>query len=211
MEEIKSVDNRKRLKHLYLFLVSFAIALGLTLLLKEPGFTDSQVYVIFLLFFATGLWVSEAIPAFAVSLFIIAFLVLALGNKNFNSAPENIQKYVQTFSDGIIWLLLGGFFLAKAMAKTKLDEALFKFTLKVAGTNPKKLVIGIMFMTMLISMMLSNTATTTMMLASIIPLLKSLDKNSGIAKALLLGLPVASTAGGIGTIIGTPANAIAAV
>jgi sodium-dependent dicarboxylate transporter 2/3/5 len=210
MEEIKSVDNRKRLKHLYLFLVSFAIALGLTLLLKEPGFTDSQVYVIFLLFFATGLWVSEAIPAFAVSLFIIAFLVLALGNKNFNSAPENIQKYVQTFSDGIIWLLLGGFFLAKAMAKTKLDEALFRFTLKVAGTNPRNLLIGIMCMTMLVSMMLSNTATTTMMLASIIPLLKSLDKNSGIAKALLLGLPVASTAGGIGTIIGTPANAIAA-
>src|SRR6187399_1107308 len=114
MEEIKATGNReRRFRHLYLFLLSFAIAICLTLLLKEPGFTDSQVYVIFLLFFATGLWVTEAIPAFAVSLFIIAFLVLALGNKNFNSAPENVQKYVQTFSDGIIWLLLGGFFLAK--------------------------------------------------------------------------------------------------
>jgi sodium-dependent dicarboxylate transporter 2/3/5 len=210
MEEIKDTGNWKRFKSVYLFLISLVIAIGLTLLLKEPGFTDSQVYVIFLLFFATGLWVTEAIPAFAVSLFIMAFLVFALGNKNFNSAPENVEKYVQTFSDGIIWLLLGGFFLAKAMAKTKLDVALFRFTLKLAGTNPRKLLIGIMCMTMLISMMLSNTATTTMMLASIIPLLKSLDKNSGIAKALLLGLPVASTAGGIGTIIGTPANAIAA-
>jgi sodium-dependent dicarboxylate transporter 2/3/5 len=57
--------------------------------------------------------------------------------------------------------------------------------------------------------MLSNTATTTMVLAAIMPLLKTLDKNSGIAKALLLGIPVASTAGGISTIIGTPANAIA--
>ena len=139
MEEIKVIGNWKRFKYLYLFLVSFAIALGLTLLLKEPGFTDSQVYVIFLLFFAIGLWVTEAIPAFAVSLFIIAFLVFALGNKYFNSAPENIENYVQTFSDSIIWLLLGGFFLAKAMAKTKLDEALFRFTLKVAGTNPRNL------------------------------------------------------------------------
>ena len=101
------------------FLLSFGIAVGLTLLLKEPGFNDSQVYVLFLLFFAVGLWITEAIPAFAVSLFIIAFLVFALGNKYFNSAPENVEEYVRTFSDSIIWLLLGGFFLAKAMDKNK--------------------------------------------------------------------------------------------
>ena len=209
MEEIKAAVNWKRFKSFYLFLISFVIAIGITVLVKEPGFTDSQIYVIFLLFFATGLWVTEAIPAFAVSLFIIAFLVFALGNKYFNSAPENVEIYVQTFSDGIIWLLLGGFFLAKAMAKTKLDEALFRFTLKIAGTNPGNILIGVMTTAMLVSMMLSNTATTTMVLASVIPLLRSLDKNSGVTKALLLGIPVASTAGGIGTIIGTPANAIA--
>src|SRR5436190_3396604 len=192
------------------FLLSFGIALALTLLLKEPGFNDSQVYVLFLLFFSVGLWITEAIPAFAVSLFIIAYLVFALGNKYFNSQPENIEEYVRTFSDSIIWLLLGGFFLAKAMAKTKLDVSLFRFTLKIAGTNPRNLLIGIMTTTMIASMLLSNTATTTMVLASIIPLLKSLDKNSGVTKALLLGIPVASTAGGIATIIGTPANAIAA-
>src|SRR4249919_910061 len=174
MAEENSTSKHERFKHVYLFLGSFAAAGVLTFLLKEPGFTDSQVYVLFLLFFAIGLWVTEAIPAFAVSLFIIAFLVFALGNKYFNSAPENIEMYVQTFSDSIIWLLLGGFFLAKAMAKTKLDEALFRFTLKLAGTNPKKLLISLMSTTMLVSMMLSNTATTTMVLASIIPLLKSL-------------------------------------
>src|SRR5205085_9359110 len=141
--------------------------------LKEPGFTDSQVYVVFLLFFAIGLWVTEAIPAFAVSIFIIAYLVFALGNKYFNSAPENIEHYVHTFSDSIIWLLLGGFFLAEAMAKTKLDEALFRFTFKLAGPSPKKLVISLMAATMLASMMLSNTATTTMVLAAITPLLNS--------------------------------------
>jgi len=209
MEEIKAVENRNRFKSFYLFLASFVVAFGITLLVKEPGFTDSQVYVIFLLFFATGLWVTEAIPAFAVSLFIIAFLVFALGNSYFNSAPENVEVYVHTFSDGIIWLLLGGFFLARAMAKTRLDEALFRFTLKVAGTNPANILIGVMTTAMIVSMLLSNTATTTMILASLMPLLKSLDKNSGVTKALLLGIPVASTAGGIATIIGTPANAIA--
>src|SRR6478736_2362148 len=136
MEVNNTNGNRKRL---YMFLVSLGIAIGLAFLLKEPGFSDSQVYMIFLLVFAVGLWVTEAIPAFAVSLFIIAFQVFALGNKYFNSAPENTEHYVQTFSDSIIWLLLGGFFLAKAMAKTKLDESLFRVTLKVAGSNPKNL------------------------------------------------------------------------
>ncbi|HEY5824411.1 MAG TPA: DASS family sodium-coupled anion symporter [Cyclobacteriaceae bacterium] len=204
------IKNQERFKSAYLFLLSLGIAVGLTFLLKEPGFSDSQVYVIFLLFFAIALWTTEAIPAFAVSLFIIAFLVFALGNKYFNSAPENVDRYVQTFSDNIIWLLLGGFFLAKAMAKTKLDETLFRFTLRIAGTKPRNLLIGVMITTMLVSMLLSNTATTTMVLVAIMPLIKSLDKDSGISKALLLGIPVASTTGGIATIIGTPANAIAA-
>jgi len=209
MELINATANRERFRHVNLFLISFAIAFGLTLLLKEPGFTDLQVYVIFLLFFSIGLWATEAIPAFAVSLFIISYLVFALGNKYFNSAPEDISHYVNTFSDSIIWLLLGGFFLAKAMGKTKLDEALFRVTLKVAGTNPRNLLIGIMAATMLASMLLSNTATTTMVLAALMPLLKSLDKKSGVAKALLLGIPLAATTGGMATIIGTPANAIA--
>lgn len=207
--EKEAIGNWRRFKPVYLFLISFSIAVGITFLLKEPGFSDSQVYMIFLLFFSIALWTTEAIPAFAVGLFIIAFLVFALGNKYFNSEPENIERYVQTFSDSIVWLLLGGFFLAKAMAKTKLDEAVFRFTLTVAGTNPRNLLIGVMITTMIVSMGLSNTATTTMVLAVVLPLIKSLDKNSGITKALLLGIPVASTAGGIATIIGTPANAIA--
>ena len=119
MEETKGTGNWHRFKSVYLFLISLAVALVLTHLIKEPGFTESQVYVIFILFFAIGLWASEAIPAFAVSLLIISFLVFALGNKYFNSAPEDVSHYVHTFSDSIIWLLLGGFFLAKAMAKTK--------------------------------------------------------------------------------------------
>lgn len=210
MEEKAVTTNWKRYKSVFFFLLSFVISLGLTILLKEPGFTDSQVYVIFLLFFAIGLWLTEAIPAFAVSLLIISYLVFALGNSYLNSAPENIDKYAQTFSSSIIWLLLGGFFLATAMTKTKLDQALFKYTLKLSGTNPRNLLIGLMSTTMVASMLMSNTATTSMVIASILPLLTSLGKKSGVSKALLLGIPIAAATGGIGTIIGTPSNAIAA-
>jgi solute carrier family 13 (sodium-dependent dicarboxylate transporter), member 2/3/5 len=200
---------KKRMGYLIKFLVSLVLAAGITILIKEPGFTDSQVYVLFLLFFAIGLWLTEAIPAFAVSLFIIAFLVFALGNKYFNSAPEDIAKYVNTFSSSVIWLMLGGFFLAAAMTKTKLDQALFRFTLKISGTNPRNLLIGLMMTTMVASMLMSNTATTAMVLAAVMPLLVSLGKKSGFAKALLLGIPIAAATGGMGTIIGTPPNAIA--
>ncbi len=198
------------MKKIIYFLLSLVMALGLTFLLKEPGFTDSQVYVLFLLFFAIGLWLTEAIPPFAVSLFIIAFLIFALGNKYFNSQPEDIAKYVNTFSSSVIWLLLGGFFLAAAMTKTKLDETLFRITLKISGTNPRNLLIGLMFTTMVASMLMSNTATTAMVIAAVMPLLASLGKKSGFAKALLLGIPIAASTGGMGTIIGTPPNAIAA-
>lgn len=209
MEEKITKGNWEQYKSVYLFLLSFGLALGLTLLIKEPEFNDSQVYVLFLLFFALGLWFTEAVPAFAVSIFIIAYLVFMLGNENFNSAPENIERYVTTFSSSVIWLMLGGFFMAAAMTKTHLDEALFRFTLKISGSNPRNLLIGLMLTTMIASMLMSNTATTAMVIASIMPLLNSLGKASPLTKAFLLGVPIAATTGGMGTIIGSPPNLIA--
>jgi len=205
MEQLQA----KRKKPILSFLLSFGIALLLTLILKEPSFTDTQVYVLFLLFFALGLWFTEAVPAFAVSIFIIAYLVFMLGNENLNSTPQNIEKYVATFSSSMIWLMLGGFFMASAMTKTQLDETLFRFTLKVSGANPRNLLIGLMFTTMVASMLMSNTATTAMVIASIMPLLNSLGKKSPLSKAFLLGVPIAATTGGMGTIIGSPPNLIA--
>ncbi|HEX6847183.1 MAG TPA: SLC13 family permease, partial [Chitinophagaceae bacterium] len=165
---LKPVKNKNR--SILYFLLSFIVALGLTFLLKEPSFTTTQVYVLFILFFAMGLWFTEAVPPFAVSILIIAYLVFMLGNKDLNPNPEKIDRYVTTFSSSVIWLMLGGFFLAAAMTKTKLDEALFRATLKISGTSPRKLLIGLMTTTMIASMLMSNTAATAMVVASIMPL-----------------------------------------
>ena len=210
MNQDIAIGSRKiKLKSIYYFLGSLIVALALTWLLEEPTFTDSQLYVFFLLFFSIGLWVTEAIPPFAVALFIMAFLVFALGNPLFNSAPQKINRYVNTFSSSTIWLLLGGFFLAASMTKTRLDEKLLRLTLKISGTRPRSIVIAFMFTTMVASMLMSNTATTAMLVAALIPLLASLGK-TGFSKALLLGISIAATTGGMATIIGTPPNAIAA-
>ena len=70
------------------------------------------------------------------------------------------------------------------------------------------MLLGIMLMTMTASMILSNSATTAMVIASVMPLIRSLGKNT-FSKALLIGIPIAASVGGMGTIIGSPTNAIA--
>ena len=202
-------EKKKRTKSILSFLGSAAVALGLTFLLKEPQFTQSQLYVLFLMFFAIGLWITEAIPPFAVSLFIIAYLVFTLGNPNLNSAPEKIDRYVNTFSSSIIWLLLGGFFMAAAMTKTGLDKKVLSLTLKLSGTKPGNILIALMFTTMTFSMLMSYSATTAMVVAAMLPLLSSLGK-SNTSKALLLGVAISAAVGGMGTIIASSTNAVAA-
>ena len=202
--------NRARVVAVIKFFLCLLGAAAITMLLRVPEFTTSQVYVIFILFFSVGLWVTEVIPPFATGLLIIAFLVFSLGNPAFNPEPQEIARYANTFSSSVIWLMLGGFFLAAAMSKTKLDEALLSFTIRVSGSRPRNLVIGLMTTTMIASMLMSNTACTAMIIAAITPLLNSLDKGSGVSKAVLLGVPVAAGTGGMATIIGSPPNIIAA-
>lgn len=191
------------------FVLSLGSALLLTLLLREPQFSDSQVYVMFLLFFSIGLWATEAIPPFSVGLFILAFLVFSLGNPRFNSEPQNIAKYVNTFSSSVIWLMLGGFFLAAASTKTGLDADLLRFATKISGSAPRRILMGLMLTTFVASMLMSNTATTAMVIAAVMPLLTKLGK-SPLSKALLIGIPLAASVGGMATIIGSPPNLIAA-
>jgi len=204
------VGNKARLWSFIKFILCLVVAIGIVIALRIPEFTTSQLYVLFILFFAIGLWVTEVIPPFATGLLIIAFLVFSLGNPNFNSEPQNISRYANTFSSSVIWLMLGGFFLAAAMSKTKLDEALLRFTIKVSGTKPANIVIGLMVTTMVASMLMSNTACTAMIIAAVTPLLLSLGQKSGLSKAILLGVPIAASTGGMATIIGSPPNVIAA-
>jgi solute carrier family 13 (sodium-dependent dicarboxylate transporter), member 2/3/5 len=196
-------------KQIFLFLGSLLTALVITGLVRESSYSQAQTYVLFLLVFSAGLWLTEAVPPFAVGLFIIAYLVFTLGYEKFTSNPVDIKIYMNTFSSSVIWLLMGGFFLASAMTKTKLDADLIQITMKVCGAKPKHILLGLMMVTMIFSMLISNTATTAMVIAALMPLLLKLDKGSPTRKALILGIPIAATTGGMGTIIGSPPNAIA--
>jgi len=64
-----------------LFLASAITAILLTFFLRDSNFTNTQDYVLFLLFFAIGLWITEAIPPFAVGILIVGFLFFPLGTE----------------------------------------------------------------------------------------------------------------------------------
>ena len=187
------------------FLLCFLLALGLTYFIKGQGFTEGQTSVLFILLFAIGLWATEAIPPFAVGILIIGYLVFTMSNVE----PENVKQYVQTWSDSVIWLFLGGFFIAEAMKKTALDQSLLRFIVPKLGEQSKYILLGLMLITAFLSMLMSNTATTAMMIASITPITLSLGKDASLTKSLLIGIPTAAAVGGMGTIIGSAPNAIA--
>jgi len=185
-------------------------SLLLTHFIGDDSFKIHQTYVLFLVFFAIGLWVTEAIPPFAVGIMIIGFLVFFLGQEEVVAVSEiDVQRFVNKWSDSVIWLLLGGFFLAEGMKKTGLDRDLFDIIISKFSQTPGKLLLALMLGTAGASMLMSNTATTAMMIAAIAPLVKSIGENNNYVKAVLLGIPASASIGGMGTIIGSPPNAIA--
>lgn len=188
-----------------LFLISLIIAFAGVYLLKDDSFSLPQINVMFILFLAISLWVTEAIPPFAVGILIIGFLVFSMGYQE----AEDVKQYVETWSDSVIWLFLGGFFLAEGMKKTQLDTSLLRATVPKLGNQPRYILLGLMMITGILSMVMSNTATTAMMIATIAPIINKFGRNAPITKSLLIGIPTAGAIGGMGTIIGTAPNAIA--
>ena len=191
------------------FLGNVVIAFLVTYFIPFEDATPAMDSVLFLTVLALGLWITEAIPPFAVGIFIIGYLVFTLGSDYFLETPMPISGYVGAWTSDVIWLLLGGFFLAEGMKRVELDRTLFRFTVRRFGTKPKRLLYGLMMMTAVASMFMSNTATAAMMIGSIMPLVSKLGKGNPFTRSLLIGIPAAASVGGIGTIIGSTPNAIA--
>lgn len=172
----------------------------------------AAMWTLFILIFAAGLWMTEAIPAFAVAILIIGLEILILGRPGgvFATGPKDWQMFVDPWSSPIMWLFMGGFVLGQAAQTTGLDRMMARFVLKGFGTKPPYVLLGAMGLTFVFSMFMSNTATTAMMMSVVAPVIAAIDKKDPFVKALLLGVPFAANVGGMGTIIGSPPNAIAA-
>lgn len=184
------------------------------------GLTLVQHRLFAIFIFAVAFWVLEPIPVFATSVLIIVLQLLMVSDKAFttfafDAAGAKVDGLVSyksimaTFASPIILLFLGGFFLAMAATKYRLDTNLARVMLKPFGSDPKYVLLGLMGITAIFSMFMSNTATTAMMLAVLAPVVKGLAEGDRGRAAYVLGIPFAANIGGIGTPIGTPPNAVA--
>ena len=204
--------------------ISFAIPITILLIpidalpIEDLTLIQHRLLAIFVL--AALLWVLEPVPVFATSILIIALELIMISDKGlhlFREVPEGHQlgelmQYTDifsAFSSPIIILFMGGFALAISAAKYELDNNLARVLLKPFGTQPRFIMLGLMLITAVFSMFMSNTATTVMMLALLGPIVASAPKGDLGIKALVLCIPIAANTGGIATPIGTPPNAIA--
>ena len=154
-------------------------------------------------------WMSEAIPLAATALLpIVLFPALGIAT---------IDATATSYANPLIFLFLGGFLMARAMVRQQLSQRIAYGLLKRGVQSLSGIIASIMIATAFLSMWVSNTATTMMMLPigqSIIVAIKaraSPNEEADIAKfstALMLAIAYSATIGGMGTLIGTPPNAL---
>ena len=192
---------------LFVAVTLVAVAIWNTVTVSLP---PEQRAVLLLFLIAVGLWITEAVPAFAVGLLIMGYLVFALGTPLIMPEPWDVNPYLNTWSSPVIWLMLGGFFMAEGLSRTGLDRQLFAFAIKPAGSRPDRVLLAIMLTSAVASMFISNTSTAVLMVGAVLPLVHQMGSKEPFSKALLIAIPVAASVGGMGTIIGSAPNAIAA-
>ncbi len=156
-----------------------------------------------ILLLAATLWMTEAVPLYVTSLVIVISQVLFIREE-----PVSANEALAPFFSPIIALFLGGFVLAAALSKYKLDIKIAREMLRRAGKAPKNVMLALMGITAFLSMWMSNTATTALMVALAFPIYTQIPEKEKFKKGLILGIPFAANIGGMGTPIGTPPNAI---
>jgi sodium-dependent dicarboxylate transporter 2/3/5 len=144
-------------------------------------------------------WIFEPVPIPATSLLPLAILPL--------SGVLTPSEVGAAYGSPLILLLLGGFILSRAMEHSGAHRRLAFNMMRLFGAHSdRRLVFGFMAASSLLSMWISNTATTLMLLPVALAILEK--ARDTLAVPLLLGMAYAASVGGLATPIGTPANLV---
>lgn len=157
-----------------------------------------------ILVFIAILWLTEALHI-TITALLIPILAVLLG-------VFPVNKALSDFANPVLFLFFGGFALAAALSKQGLDGQIAAKMLQLARGHLGWGTIILFAITALLSMWISNTATTAMMLPLALGMLKNVDvtKERNTLIFVLLGVAYSASIGGIGTLIGSPPNIIAA-
>lgn len=190
------------------------VALALYLL-DMPSLSPKAHVLAAILSWTVVWWVCEPIPLAMTALLSSALCVIfGVGDAKSVFAP---------YADPIIYLFLGSFMLAEAMAIHGLDKrfAYGIMSLKFVGNSTGRILLAFGFICAFLSMWLSNTAATAMMFPIALGIVYALAdieaKRRGrkvdplklrFGTGMMLMAAYAASAGGIGTPVGTPPNLI---
>ena len=185
---------------------------ALTMIVPAPEGLSREGWVVAgLVALMAGWWMTEAVPLPATAL--LPFIVLPFADVM--DARETASAYYSP----IIFLLLGGAFLALAIERTGLHRRLALFLLARIGSGGGqfRLLLAFMVAAAVLSMLISNTSTALIMMPVALVVLAGglpkeatgLVKTEGLSGALPMGLAFAASIGGLGTLVGSPTNAIA--
>jgi sodium-dependent dicarboxylate transporter 2/3/5 len=183
--------------------LAFVLACGLYFALP---FEAAAKKGICLLVFIGVLWLSEALHL-AVTALLVPVAALLLGFPGLTTS-----KAFAPFVDPIVFLFFGGFALATALRVQQLDRKMAVALLVLSRGHLGRAVLLLFGVTALLSMGISNTATAALMLPLTLGILSPLDprRERRTYVFVLLGMAYAASIGGIGTLVGSPPNAIAA-
>lgn len=190
--------------------ISFALAALVVSLLIAPlpgGLSEDGRRVAVVGLIMAGLWMSEAVPLPATALLpLVLFPVLGIAS---------LDRAAAGYAHPLILLFFGGFALAAAMQRWGLHQRLAADVLSIAGNDPGRQLMGVMAVTAFLSLWISNTATAMLMLPIGLSLSAASRSHGDTAAdrdpfpaALMLGIAYAATIGGMGSLIGTPPNAL---
>ena len=185
-------------------ITAIATILSIVLYSVLPYDSNANKGIALLLFIAI-LWFTEAVHI-TVTALMIPVLGVAIG------IPElSTKKALSTFADPIIFLFFGGFALATALHVQQLDKKIAFWLISLSGSHLGIATMSIFGVTAFLSMWISNTATAAMMLPLALGMMQHLDKTKdrNTFVFILLGIAYSASIGGLGTMVGSPPNAIA--
>ncbi|MDR2364713.1 MAG: DASS family sodium-coupled anion symporter, partial [Zoogloeaceae bacterium] len=186
------------------FLILAADVVALFLLYKFLPYEPKTNAGLAMLFFIGVLWLTEALH---ITITALLAPILAVG-----FGLMNVTASLKPFADPTIFLFFGGFALATALHIQGIDRFIAHRLLFLSRGHLGGAAVMLFLATAALSMWISNTATAAMMLPLTLGLLSNLDakKERGVYLFLLLGVAYSASIGGLGTLVGSPPNAIAA-